>query len=93
MSYKYKMSKEEKTLMDSIENEEWVEIENFEEEKAKYEQYAAAALKRVKRVNISIPERDLQQIQRKAFEEGLTHQTFIASILHKFINGRLVEKV
>lgn len=41
---KYKMSKEEKELMTSIENEEWVEIENFAAEKLKYEQYAAAAL-------------------------------------------------
>ena len=30
--------------MTSIENEEWVEIENFAAEKLKYEQYAAAAL-------------------------------------------------
>lgn len=36
------MSKEEKELMTFIENEEWVEIENFAAEKLKYEQYAAA---------------------------------------------------
>jgi hypothetical protein len=34
------LSKEENELMTSIENEEWVEIKNFAEEKLKYEQYA-----------------------------------------------------
>ena len=89
---KYKMSKEETELINSIENEEWVEIENFEEEKLKYEKYAAATLERNKRININIPERDLEELERRAFEEGLTYQTFIASILHKFISGKLVDK-
>jgi predicted DNA binding CopG/RHH family protein len=89
---KYKISKEEKELMTSIENEEWVEIENFEEEKLKYEQYAAAALEKNEKIYIEIPERDLKEIQRRSIEEGLTYQTFIASILHKFITGKLVDQ-
>jgi predicted DNA binding CopG/RHH family protein len=84
------MSKEERELMDSIENEEWVEIEDFEEEKLKYEAYAAATLKD-ERVNIRIPGRDLQELKRKAIEEGLTYQALISTILHKFISGKFVE--
>ncbi|NIM10729.1 MAG: antitoxin [Candidatus Aminicenantes bacterium] len=80
----------EKDLMDSIENEEWVEIENFEEEKLKYEAYAAATLKD-EQINIRIPGRDLEELKRKAIEEGLTYQALISSILHKFISGKLVE--
>jgi predicted DNA binding CopG/RHH family protein len=89
---KYKMSKEEKELMTSVENEEWVEIENFAEEKIKYEQYAAAALESYKKIDIEILERDLRELQRRSIEEGLTYQTFIASILHKFITGKLVDQ-
>lgn len=89
---KYKLSKEEKELMTSVENEEWVEIENFAEEKLKYEQYAAATLDRYEEINIRIPERDLHEIQRISIEEGLTYQTFIASILHKFLTGKLVSQ-
>ena len=29
---------------------------------------------------------------KKAMEEGLPYQTLIAGVLHKYINGRLVEK-
>lgn len=77
--------------MTSVENEEWVEIENFEEEKLKYEQYAAATLEKNKKIDIEIPERDLKELKRRSIEEGLTYKTFIASILHKFITGKLVE--
>jgi len=31
-------------------------------------------------------------IQARALEEGLPYQTFIASVLHKHVAGRLVEK-
>lgn len=37
-------------------------------------------------------ERDLVQIQKKAIDEGLPYQTLISSVLHKYINGHLVEK-
>lgn len=53
---------------------------------------AQATLRKDKRVNIRISERDLNELQRKAVHEGLPYQTFIASILHKFVNGRFVEK-
>ncbi len=88
---KYKMTKEERELMNSVENEEWVEIENFEEEKLKYEQYAAATLEKNKKIDLEIPERVLKELKRRSIEEGLTYQSFIASILHKFITGKLVE--
>ncbi|MDQ1352997.1 MAG: hypothetical protein QG657_3303 [Acidobacteriota bacterium] len=89
---KYKMSKEEKELMTSIENEEWVEIDNFAAEKLKYEQYAANALESFKKIDVEILERDLTELQRRSIEEGITYKTFIASILHKFITGKLVEQ-
>ncbi len=37
-------------------------------------------------------ERDLVHFQKTAQHEGLPYQTLISSILHKYINGRLVEK-
>jgi len=33
----------------------------------------------------------LVELQRKAVREGLPYQTYIASIIHKFVNGTLVE--
>ncbi len=37
-------------------------------------------------------ERDLIRFQKTAVHEGLPYQTLISSILHKYINGRLIEK-
>jgi hypothetical protein len=31
-------------------------------------------------------------IQARALEEGVPYQTLIASVLHKFVSGRLIEK-
>jgi len=42
-------------------------------------------------LNIRISERDLLELQRKAVKEGLPYQTYVASIIHKFVNGILVE--
>lgn len=50
----------------------------------------ATALKD-KRVNIRLSAGDLQDIQVKALEEGMPYQTLIASVLHKYVAGRLQE--
>ena len=38
-----------------------------------------------------MPERDLKELLKKAHEEGIPYQTFISSLLHKYINGRLID--
>ena len=42
-------------------------------------------------MNIRLSSGDLQDIQVKALEEGLPYQTLIASVLHKYVTGRLAE--
>ena len=44
-----------------------------------------------KRVNIRLSSVDLLDIQAKALEEGMPYQTLIASVLHKYVTGRLSE--
>jgi len=45
-----------------------------------------------RRVNIRLSAGDLQDIQAKAMEEGMPYQTLIASVLHKYVTGRLEER-
>jgi len=45
-----------------------------------------------KRVNIRLSSVDLLDVQAKALEEGMPYQTLIASVLHKFVTGKLIEK-
>jgi predicted DNA binding CopG/RHH family protein len=44
-----------------------------------------------KRVNIRLSSVDLLDIQAKALEEGMPCQTLIASVLHKYVTGKLAE--
>jgi predicted DNA binding CopG/RHH family protein len=55
---------------------------------------AAANYRRKKeaRINIRLPEVDLAELKTKAAEEGMPYQTLIASVLHKFVNGRLTSR-
>jgi predicted DNA binding CopG/RHH family protein len=45
-----------------------------------------------RRVNILLASGDLRDIQVKALEEGIPYQTLIASILHKYITGKLADR-
>lgn len=51
----------------------------------------ATALKD-RRVNIRLSSADLMDIQTRALEEGMPYQTLIASILHKYVTGRLQDR-
>ncbi len=84
-------SEEELYIINGIEGGEFKSIKNLVKEKKRYSEYAANTLKKDKRVNIRMSERDLQSIQRKAIEEGLPYQTLISSLMHKYVNGRLVD--
>ena len=87
-----KMNKDEKEILDSIERGEWKTISEIEKETHRYQKYARAAFRKDKRINIRISEKDLIQLQRRAVKEGLPYQTFISSILHKFVTGQFLEK-
>lgn len=45
-----------------------------------------------KRVNIRLSSLDLRDIQARALAEGMPYQTLIASVLHKFVTGKLAEQ-
>lgn len=53
---------------------------------------ARATFVKNRRVNIRLSAADLMDIQARAYEEGVPYQTLIASVLHKYISGRLHEK-
>lgn len=62
--------------------------------KAELEKFRAAARATAvkdRRVNIRLSSIDLNDIQVRALEEGMPYQTLIASVLHKYVSGRLVE--
>ncbi len=62
-------------------------------ELAKLKAAARATATKDRRVNIRLSSGDLQDIQARALQEGMPYQTLIASILHKYVTGRLEERV
>ena len=86
-----KLSKEENKILKSFEDGEWVPAPDSARRKKELIQHARNTLKKDKRLNIRISERDRVELQRKAVKEGLPYQTYVSSIIHKFISGTLVE--
>jgi predicted DNA binding CopG/RHH family protein len=61
-------------------------------ELAKFKAAARATAIKDRRVNIRLSSGDLSDIQVRALEEGIPYQTLIASVLHKYVTGRLAER-
>jgi predicted DNA binding CopG/RHH family protein len=61
-------------------------------ELARFKSAARATTLKDRRVNILLASGDLRDIQVKALEEGIPYQTLIASILHKYITGKLADR-
>ena len=59
---------------------------------ATFREAARATFIKNRRVNIRLSAADLMDIQARAYEEGVPYQTLIASVLHKYVSGRLQEK-
>ena len=87
-----KLTKEERAILESVERDEWRRVPSFAKEVRRYESVARATLRKDKRVNIRMTERDLVRFQKKAAEEGLPYQMLISSVLHKYINGRFEDR-
>ncbi len=86
------LDEEEKDLMESIENDEWQPVKNFDDEKEKAVIAARNTLKKDKRINLRLSQKDYHQIQIRAIEEGIPYQTLISSLVHKYLNGSLAPK-
>ncbi len=86
-----KLSQEEKEILQSYENEEWISVSN-PSDVAKYKAAAKNTFKKDKRVNIRLSAMDLEFLQERALVEGLPYQTLMSSILHKYVTGRLTDK-
>ena len=82
------LSKMEKELLDSVEEGDFESVLT-ETRKKELQAIAGNTFKKDKRINIRISNRDLTAIKSRASEEGIPYQTFVSSIIHKYISGSL----
>lgn len=87
-----KLNREEKRLLTSYDKGEWKSVPRVKAEIKRYAAYARYMIRKNKRINIRLAENDLNGLQTRAYEEGIPYQTLIASILHKYIAGKLIER-
>ncbi|MEA1893005.1 MAG: CopG family antitoxin [Campylobacterota bacterium] len=84
---------QEKELIDSLKNLDLLQIKNDEENSKLLKKSAKAFVKKEEtKMNIRISSSELEKIKAVAQQEGLKYQTFIKSVLHKYITGQLTEK-
>jgi predicted DNA binding CopG/RHH family protein len=86
------IDQEEEDLMESIEREEWQPVKDIDQEREKAIEAARNTMKKDKRINLRLSQKDYHQIQIKAIEEGIPYQTLISSIVHKYLNGSLTHR-
>jgi len=87
------MIDDEKDLLDSIEKDEWKSSKNKKALMKELKETATTTMLKDQRMNIRIGKRDLDGIKVKALEEGIPYQTLVASIIHKYVSGKLKEEV
>lgn len=83
--------KYEEDILTSFEKGEWHSVPNLKNEIARYAATATDTLSKDTRINIRLSSRDLENVQMRAAVEGMPYQTLIASVLHKYVSGRLIE--
>jgi DNA phosphorothioation-dependent restriction protein DptG len=86
-----KLNQEEREILDAFEAGTLKKSKSAEKIQKQHQEYAEAMFKKDARINIRLPSKDLRMLQKRAFAEGIPYQTLVASILHKYAEGRLNE--
>jgi len=86
------LDSEEQELIESLESDNWKSTKDVENWKNLLSKTAANTLTKDQRMNIRITRNDLDGIKLKAVEEGIPYQTLVASIIHKYVTGKLCER-
>lgn len=86
-----KMNEFEKEILGAYQKGELISTKPSVQEKEDFKVAAQATFIKDRRVNIRLSSPDLMDIQARALEDGIPYQTFIASVLHKYVSGRLSE--
>ena len=87
-----KLDSEEKEILAAFDSGKLIRSKNAKKQIEQHKLAAEATFKKDARINIRLSSRDLRSLQAKALMAGMPYQTFVSSVLHKFIDGQLVER-
>ena len=83
------LDREEEGILETFERGEWSSIRDRKAEISRLGTAARVTLRKNRRINIRMSDRDVIGLQAKAAEEGIPYQTLISSVLHKYLTGTL----
>lgn len=86
-----KLDRYERGIHSAYEKGELVSARLTKAQLGAFRDAARATFIKNRRVNIRLSASDLMDIRARAHEEGVPYQTLIASVLHKYVSGRLRE--
>jgi len=87
-----KFDSEEKEILEAFEGGKLKRVRNRRQELARHRKAAAATFAKDSRINIRLSSKDLRALQKRALAEGMPYQTLVSSVLHKFVEGQMVEQ-
>ena len=87
------LDEEEQEILTAYEAGKTTRVEDTVGLLARHREYAEATFRKDARLNIRISSKDLRGLQRRALADGIPYQTLVASVLHKFVEGRLSERL
>ena len=86
-----KLSREEREILEAFDQGKLKRSRKAADTQKRHREYAEAMFRKDARINIRLSSKDLRGLQKRALAEGIPYQTLIASILHKYLEGRLHE--
>ena len=89
---KMKLNEEEKYLTEEYEKGNINTAVPSKYEMDKIKKTARNTFKKDRRITIRLYEHDYKGIQKKAMEKGIPYQTLISGMIHRYVEGELIEK-
>ncbi len=83
-NFEYKLDEEEQGILNAFENNDLTPVKDSKKKIIHAKQIAINTISRKRKINISISEKDLLKIKKKAHSTGIPYQTLIRSVLHQY---------
>jgi len=90
MTKTIQLDEEESLILSTFESWQLQSVRNLADTK-KMILNAAKNTQKKRAISIRLADVDIRKIRMQALEEGIPYQTFIGSILHKYVSGKIVE--
>ena len=87
-----KLDNEEKEILEAFDLGKLKRSKNVNEQLAQHKDISEASFKKDARINIRLSSKDLRAIQTRALKEGMPYQTLVSSVIHKYVDGQLIDK-